>query len=99
MLPVKPFTVTKACESWASPENARGVMTALLGYRFLARVPVLPVYQRSGGDLTEHIQYREESKGQKQEEYVVIASHFALHASCANWTFFLVIAATFCTPG
>lgn len=70
-------------------------MTALLGYRFSARALVLPVHQRGGGDLTEHIQYRQESEEHKQEEYVEIASHFALHAFGANWTFLLVIAATY----
>lgn len=93
-LPVKPFTLTEACQTWASPENARGVVTALPGDRFLGRAPVLPVHQRGGGDLAEHIEHREE---RKQEECVEIASHFALHAFCANCAFLLVIAATFCT--
>lgn len=74
-------------------------MTALLGYRFLAWAPVLSDHQRGGSDLTEHIQHREESEEHKQEEYVEIASHFALHAFCANGTFLLLIAATFCTLG
>lgn len=97
-LPVKPVMATEACESWAFPENARRLMAALLGYRFLARAPVLPVHQRGGGDLTEHIQHREEGEEHKQEEYVEVASHFALHAFCANWTFLLVLAAPFVLP-
>lgn len=96
-LPVKPFTLTEACQTWASPENARGVVTALPGDRFLVRAPVLPVHQRGGGDLAEHIEHGEEHEERKQEECVEIASHFALQAFCANCTFLLVIAATFCT--
>lgn len=96
-LPVKPWTLTEACQTRASPENARGVVTALPGDRFLGRAPVLPVHQRGGGDLAEHIEHREEREEGKQEECVEIASHFALQAFCANCTFLLVIAATFCT--
>lgn len=99
LLPVKPFTLAEACESWASPEDARGVMTALLRRRFLVRAPVLPVHQRGGGDLTEDIQDWEDRGEGKQEKCVEVASHFALQAFCANCTFLLVIVATFCTPG
>lgn len=96
-LPVKPFTLTEAFQTRASPENARGVVTALPGDPFLGRAPVLPVHQRGGGDLAEHIEHREGREERKQEECVAIASHFALQAFCANCTFLLVIAATFCT--
>lgn len=96
-LPVNPFTLTEACQAWASPKNAPGVVTALPGDPFLGRAPVLPVHQRGGGDLAEHIEHREGREERKQEECVEIASHFALQAFCANCTFLLVIAATFCT--
>lgn len=96
-LPVKPFTLTEACQAWASPENAGRVVSALPGDRFLGRARVLPVQHRGGGDLAEHIEHREGREERKQEECVEIASHFALQAFCANCTFLLVIAATFCT--